>query len=301
MTASTPNGSTDSTDSTDSAEQVSTVFPLDGPINLTARVMHGSITVHALESITEARVELSPRRPGSDIVERTTVTLDGHTLTVHTPRRGGVFDLAAFGGPFTARDEIDVVVTVPAGTAMRLSSFTAPIVVDGRSGSADVAAGAASITLDHVDGDLRMRFGSSTARAQRVTGSVQVRSGSGSAAFGEVGGSLVSGCGSGNLEVSAVHGAVRSRTGSGSARLGVVYGDVDLASGSGAMEIGLPRGHATLLNVTTGSGRVSTDLPVEDRAREGSPRIAVRARTGSGDVRLFRAAAPGEPQPTDAA
>lgn len=295
MTATTPTGDTGAPDA------VRRVFPLDGPINLAARVAHGSLTVRAAESITEAQVTLSPRTAGSDIAHRSTVELAGRTLTVHTPRRGGVFDLGVFGGPFTERDLVDVTVTVPAGTAMRLASFTAPVVLDGRSGSAEVTAGSASITLDHVDGDLRLRFGSGTARTARVTGSVQVRSGSGDAAFGAVGGSLVCGCGSGNLDVASVHGAVRSRTGSGSARLGVVYGDVDLASGSGGVEIGLPHGHAAQLNVVTGSGRVRSDLPVQDRPREGSPRIAVRARTGSGDVRLFRAQDDGEPHPSDAA
>jgi hypothetical protein len=292
---------TDTTNTT--PDSPSTTFALDGPINLHARVAHGSLTVRAAESISEAEVRLSPRKKGSDIIERTTVEMQGPTLTVTTPRRGGVFDLGVFGGgPFTARDEVDVTITVPAGTALHLVTYTAPIVVEGRSGSADVATGAAGITLDHVDGDLRLRFGSGSARTERVTGSAQVRSGSGDASFGQVGGSLVSGCGSGNLDVDAVHGKVRSRTGSGSARLGVVYSDVDLSSGSGGVEIGLAPGHAAQLNVVTGSGKIRSDLPVDERPRHGSPQIAIRARTGSGDVRLFRApAAASESVPTDAA
>ena len=40
----------------------------------------------------------------------------------------------------------------------------------------------------------------------------------------------------------------------------------------------------------TGSGRVNSELPITDApAATGDP-ITVRARTGSGDVRLFRAA-----------
>jgi hypothetical protein len=278
-------------------------FPLDGPINLHARVAHGSLTVRAAESITEAEVVLAPRAKGSDIAERTTVEMHGPTLTVTTPRRGGVFDLGLFGGgPFMSRDQIDVTITVPAGTALRLATYTAPVEVSGRSGSADVATGAADITLEHVDGDLRLRFGSGSARAERVAGTAQVRSGSGNASFGDVGGSLICGCGSGDLDVDSVRGAVRSRTGSGSARLGVVYSDVDLSSGSGGVEIGLPRGHAAQLNVVTGSGKVRSDLPVDERPRAGSPKIAIRARTGSGDVRLYRApAASDESVPTDAA
>ena len=83
-----------------------------------------------------------------------------------------------------------------------------------------------------------------------------------------------------------IRGAVRSRAGSGDALLGVVYGDVDLASGSGTMQIGLPAGVAARLDVTTGSGTVNTDLPIENGPRQESPVITVRARTGSGNIRL---------------
>jgi DUF4097 and DUF4098 domain-containing protein YvlB len=141
-----------------------------------------------------------------------------------------------------------------------------------------------------VDGDLRLRFGSGTAKAVRVGGSVQLRSGSGDAQLGEVHGDLNCGCGSGDLQVRVAHGSVRSRCGSGNARLSEVYGDVDVVSGSGGLEIGLPTGVSAKLDVHTGSGRVHSDLPIEDAPREAKSKITVKARTGSGDVRLFRAA-----------
>ena len=266
-----------------------TTFPLDGPINLQVRAGHGSLAVHAADSVTEASVTLEPRVADSDIVERTTVEMRGRTLVVVTPRRGGIFDLPVFGGSANSRDALDITVTVPSGTAMKLSSFTAGIAVDGRAGSADVAAGAADIHVDHIDGDLQLRFGSGNAHAERITGSVVARSGSGDAVFGEIGGGLTSGCGSGRLEVGTVRGSVRSRSGSGTALLNAVYGDVDLASGSGGVEIGLPEGRSAQLDVTTGSGQVQSDLPVDDAPKQGSHRISIRARTGSGDIRVFRA------------
>jgi hypothetical protein len=123
-----------------------------------------------------------------------------------------------------------------------------------------------------------------------VSGSVELRSGSGSASFGEIGGALNAGCGSGDLEVHVIRGAVRSRCGSGTARLGEVHGDVDLATGSGGLEIGLPPGVSARLDVHSGSGRVSSELPIEDAPASTTDVITVRAKTGSGDVRLFRAA-----------
>ena len=87
-----------------------------------------------------------------------------------------------------------------------------------------------------------------------------------------------------------MHGAVKWRSGSGDARIGAVYGDVDVASGAGAISLGLPAGVTARLNVQTGSGEVHSDLPIEERPTSEKGAITVRARTGSGDVHLFRAA-----------
>jgi hypothetical protein len=263
-------------------------FPLTGPIKLDVRLAHGSVTVETADHLTEATVRLEPHKNAGDLLEQTAVELRGDTIVVHAPRQGGIFDFAKFGG--RGKAGLDVHVVVPTDTPVKISTFTAPIRIPGDVGSADIAFGAAEAVVRRVAGDLRMRFGSGTAKVVEVTGSVQVRSGSGDAEFGEVGGALSSGCGSGNLRARIVHGAVHARCGSGAARLEAVHDDVDVASGSGGLEIGLPAGVSAELNVTTGSGRVSSDLPVEDAPRSAAKPIHIRARTGSGDVRLFRAA-----------
>ncbi|MDP9115869.1 MAG: DUF4097 domain-containing protein [Actinomycetota bacterium] len=266
-----------------------TEIALDGPISLHARAAHGTLTVLAEEGISRAVVSIESHQKDSDIAERTVVVLRGSTLVVATPRRGGVFDFAVFGGPSRDRDAVDIRITVPAGTEMKLSSYTAPITVVGRSGSTDVTTGAADIDLDSVDGHLRLRFGSGAAHVARVTGSVEARSGKGRAHFEDIGGDLSAATGSGSLEVGTISGAVRTRTGAGSATLSAVFGDVDLASGSGGVEIGLPAGRDARLDVTTGSGRVRSELPVDDAPSGSGRTVSIRARTGSGDIRLFRA------------
>jgi len=271
----------------------SNTFPLSGRINLHARLGHGQITVNAVDDLDAATVTLRPRHAGlaknatNETIERMVVEMRGPTLFVTAPRQGGIFDM--FGGSRREKDAVDVDVQVPSGTALKISTFTADVNVLGRCGGADVATGAAAIVLDDVDGDLVLRYGSGTSTVQHVRGSVQIRSGSGDATIGTVDGEVHAGCGTGRLEVASVRGAVRSRAGSGDAMLGVVYGDVDLASGSGTMQIGLPAGVAARLDVTTGSGMVKTELPIEDGPRREAPVITVRARTGSGNIRLFRA------------
>jgi hypothetical protein len=261
-------------------------FPLAGPIELAVRIGHGSLRVTAEDGLSEATVTLTARREPSEVLARTTVDLRGSTLQITAPRQGGLFEV--FGS--RTRDAVDVTVSVPTGTPLAISTVTAEVTVSGRCGHTDIAAGSAPVTLDQVDGDLRLRFGNGDCQVGRVSGSVHARSGAGTARFTEVGGDLTAACGSGRLEVGVVRGSVRFRAGSGGASLGTIYGDVDLASGAGELRIGLPAGVSARLDLGTGSGAVQSQLPISAAPAGTGRAVTVRARTGSGDVHLFRAA-----------
>jgi Putative adhesin len=261
-------------------------FTITKPIDLVGRIGHGTFRVTALDDVTEASVTMTARAEPSEVLDRTTVEMAGTTLQIISPRQGGIFE--RFSG--RTRDAIDVEVTVPSGTPLKISSVTADVTVTGRCGNTDIAFGASDVNADFVDGDLRLRYGSGNCDVERVSGSVQLQSGSGTARFGEVGGALTSACGSGRLDVGTARGAVRFRAGSGGATLGAIYDDVDLASGSGELSIGVPAGVSARLDLTTGSGHVDPQLPVSQTSAGGRA-ITIRARTGSGDVHLFPTAA----------
>jgi len=263
-----------------------TTFPLSGPIDAVVRLGRGSLTVHTRDNATEAVVQLTPRGQGDDVLERFTVELQGQTLSVLGPRQGGLPDL--FGG--RRKDAVDVVLEVPIGTALKLSTTDADVLVTGRCGRADVATGSAAITLGTVDGDLRLRYGSGDSEVEGVRGSATLKAGSGSAKFGEVSGGLDSQFGSGRLSAAVVRGVLHSRAGSGHVTVGAVHSDVDVAAGSGGFFLGVPAGVAAKLDITTGSGQLHSELPVEDSPATGARAITIRARTGSGDIRLIRAA-----------
>lgn len=262
-------------------------FPLSKPISLVVRIGHGDVLVTTHDDLHEAVVRVTARDTSSDVADRTAIELRGDALTVVAPNRGGLSDL--LGGWKRDRDAMDVVIDVPAGTDMKITTASAPIRVVGRSGNADLFTGSADITADTIDGDLRVRSGSSHCEIGPVTGSVVTRSGSGSVALGPVGGSVQAGFGSGDLSVESCRGSVRSRAGSGDAHIAVAWGDVDFTAGSGQVSVGLPEGVSARLDVTSGSGRVRSELPIEDSPRGGTKSITIRARTGSGDIRLYRA------------
>jgi DUF4097 and DUF4098 domain-containing protein YvlB len=261
-------------------------FPITAPISLLVRVGRGSLRVSAVDNLPEASVVINARPGSDDTAERTVVELRGRTLAITAPRPQGLFD--RFKG--RGNEALDIEVTVPSGTPLKISSVTSDITVTGRSGHCDISTGASAVNAEFIDGDLRLRTGSGDCQIERVSGSAQIHAGSGTAQLGEIGGALTLATGSGRLDVRTARGSVRFRTGSGGATLGAIYDDVDLASGKGEMSIGVPAGLTARLELTTGSGLVDSDLPISANSTGSGRPVTIRARTGSGDVRLFRAA-----------
>lgn len=264
-----------------------TTFPLTGPIDLVLRLGVGTVTVTAKDDLAEAAVRLAPRGSSADLLRRFSVEMDGSTLKVTGPRQGSLADV--LGGLRRERHAVDVEVDVPTATPVRIASASQEITVVGRVGDTDIATGSARLVVGEVEGDLRLRYGRAEATVGGVTGSVQLRAGAGTARFGEVGGAFECGFGTGELVLDVVRGSVRSRAGSGSVRVGAAHGDVDLTFGSGPITVGLPEGVTAHVDVTSGSGQVHSELPVEQAPRTSDRSISVRARTGSGEVRLRRA------------
>ncbi|MDQ4105471.1 MAG: DUF4097 domain-containing protein [Actinomycetota bacterium] len=213
----------------------------------------------------------------AEAVRRTLIDFSGQRLTVRSPR-----DVPLRTVPLIIQ------VSAPSG-----SSITA------RSGSADVAVTGAAAGID-------VTTGSGQVRAQRCTGAAEVRTGSGDVRLGTVLGRLRVRTGSGEVDVISVEGADGGntvQTGSGDVRLGAVKHDVsartgsgdvtvvdacagglELTTGSGQLRVGIHPGVLAELDVSSGSGRARSDLPVSGPPAEGDVALRVRARTGSGDA-----------------
>jgi hypothetical protein len=265
-------------------------FPITGPINLQCRFGHGSLTIHAKDGLTEAKVQVTPRDPESQAVEHVVVAMHGPTLAIYGPRPGGgLFDLGMFGRKHSERDALDIDVTIPTGTALKIATFATDITVHGKVGGADIATGTSTVDLEHIEGDLRLRFGAGPVRLGVVTGSAVVKSGASDIKAGVVGGSIEVAIGSGSLDVGVARESVRLRGGSVQATISTAHADVELTSGSGALTVGLPAGRVARLDVLTGHGELRTDMPIEQSASQRGRAMTIRARTGSGDVTIRRA------------
>lgn len=271
-------------------------FPVSGPLELTCQFGSGSLTVNARDQLAEARVMIRSREADLPVEQLFRVELTDDRLEVVQRSEQGSFlqgmfeDLRNFNfGRIFGRAEFDIVIELPTGSAVKAMVMSAAVTSTGRIGATTVGSGSANVQLDEVDGPLRMQSGSGNLLANRVTGPGKVRGGSGNVRIGEIGGPLSINVGSGQVEVEVAHEVVRIRSGSGTTVIEAAERDVDIASSSGTVTIGLRAGQQARLDVATGSGRLNTEMPVQDSAPSGDA-ITIRARTGSGDVTVRRAA-----------
>lgn len=235
-------------------------------------------------SLTQRRMTVSSSGSG----------LEAHAdLTVQVPP-GRTVALYVGAGPITATN-VDGQLRLDGGSSeVRASGCRGSLVVDTGSGTVSVS--------DH-SGDLSADTGSGDVRVERQRGErLHVDTGSGSCVATSIATrSLHVDTGSGDVRVDGTTADdVHVDTGSGSVwlELDALSPRVVVDTGSGGVELGVRDSFSAMLRFETGSGRITSDLPVSIQTREhdslharvGGGRGSVHVDTGSGDVRLRRLA-----------
>lgn len=189
---------------------------------------------------------------------------------------------------------VPLVVTVhaPAGSRLELRAGSGDVRVRGRAGDTAAKTGSGDVQLDTVDGDAHVTTGSGQVDAGEVTGRTRAKTGSGDLSLATLGGPAEVKVGSGTVRLGGVRGDLRARAGSGDVTIAdAESGRLDLTTGSGDLRVGVHAGVTAELDISSGSGRVRSELDVAERAPQAAPAVVVRGRTGSGDVLVTRATA----------
>jgi DUF4097 and DUF4098 domain-containing protein YvlB len=270
----------------------------------------------------DGRPSLRVVAPGRDLVypplgrwSNTTVQVreDG---TFGDGRRGEELRIRGGGGGTEAW--ADLVVRVPAGTRVRLQTGVGEATARDLAADLTVGSAAAGVTVERTRGSLSVGTGSGDVRVSDVQGEeVAVGTGSGDARIdgvraerlrvgtgsGDVGGGDVAagefrlGTGSGDVRLGTVR-ARRLQLGTGSGDVALALGDAldeaRVGTGSGSVTLRLPPTLGATIEVSTGSGGLRTDVPIQlvrqqrgrFEGRLGDGRARVRVTTGSGGVRL---------------
>lgn len=184
-----------------------------------------------------------------------------------------------------------VKVHAPAGSHVEVRAGAADVTVTGPAGRVDLLTGSGEVKLDRADGSATIRTGSGAVKLGPTLGGLQLRSGSGHVEASSIAGSATLATGTGDVWLGAVSGEVMARTGSGDLSVADAgSGSLDLITGSGEVRIGIRGGTAAEVDLTSSAGRVSSELDVADTAPEGGVTLKVRARTGTGNAVVTRAA-----------
>ena len=196
---------------------------------------------------------------------------------------------------------IDYEITVPADTAVRSRSGSGDQIVEGTKGNADIQTGSGDIKLSNLTGDIHVQTGSGNVRAHSISGPVHGGTGSGDVEIAETGsGDVDLHTGSGNITARGVQGGFRGETGSGDITAeGTQTGSWEMQTGSGNVHVKLPGDAKYDADISTSSGSIDVDAPVETtvQGRVGDSHKSVRGkvrgggqllrvRTGSGDIHV---------------
>lgn len=277
-------------------------FETPGPVNLRVEVWVGRITIYAEDTArTTVELEAMGRDPGAqELVDEAVVTQHGDDIDVILPRTKST---SFFGG---RKYQVHATVHAPRTSNVRIRTGSADIDGHGEFGDTTVESGSGDLELDTIrTGDLKT--GSGDIELDRCHDRLEVKSGSGDVMVDDIGGVADMVAGSGDLVLGSAGGDVKAKTGSGDivvkscgGHLDVLAGSGDLLikrihhgtlaakTGSGDVMVGIAGGTAALLDVSTVSGDVTSELDASDAPDDGAPTVEIQIRTGSGDVVLQR-------------
>lgn len=255
-------------------------FPCDGPIELAVNIAAGTVTVSA-EPVSAATVHISRSGwgAGADPESEISVDYDDGQLRVAQHLTG----LRLRGHSF------DVHVVVPPGSDCRVATAAADVTGRGEIGGLSVKTASGTVTSDLVRGTADVATMSGPVRLGEVTGRASAKTASGRIAIASATGDVDVTSVSGDISVGTAHAGVAASTASGRIRIdSVSHGDVAVNTVSGDVSIGVAPGVGVYLDISSLSGRVSSELaPDEGAAADAGLRL--HGRSVSGALRVSRA------------
>jgi DUF4097 and DUF4098 domain-containing protein YvlB len=165
-----------------------------------------------------------------------------------------------------------------------------------------VKTGDGSIKVGDLSGNVDLHTGDGSVTADAVRGNIRLSTGDGSISATGLDGKCEAVSGDGRIRLSGRFDALRAKSGDGSIEVEARQGSkVDaswsIRSGDGSIEAALPADLAADLDVTTGDGHISSDIPITVEGLIGKSRIRGKLNgggqdfvihTGDGSIRLRR-------------
>lgn len=278
-------------------------FDTPEPIAVSVELDCGDIRIAASDrrdTVVEVRPSNSARRSDVSAAEQTVVDCTGGTLLVRAPRRRFYTVL----GP--GRDAIDVTISLPAGSSLRVDAGFAAIRCVGNLGDCDLRTGgeivldtagslqlrtsAGNITVDRARGRVEARTGVGAVRIGAVDGPAVIRNSAGDTWVGEATGSLQVNASFGKVSVDRARAGVTAKTAYGDIDLGeVASGAIVAQTGYGRVDVGVRTGVAAWLDLQAHHGSVHNELEAAGPPGRGEATVEVCGRSSFGGITVRRA------------
>jgi hypothetical protein len=176
----------------------------------------------------------------------------------------------------------------PEGSSVSCSSGSSDLRVRGPIGDLEVKTGSGDVQAEVVHGSLRASSASGDVELEAVHGDANVSTASGDVSIREAHGALAVNVVSGDISVGSLHGGTALGSVSGDVEVrALCAGDLKVQSVSGDLDIGVGPGLALWLDVSSVSGSTTSDLDLGETPAESGTPVELRARTVSGDIRVW--------------
>ncbi|MBB4682744.1 DUF4097 family beta strand repeat-containing protein [Amycolatopsis jiangsuensis] len=223
---------------------------------------------------------VAPQTSAGDAVRQARIEKTGNRLVVRAAKAWQLRNVP-----------VSVTVHAPVGSHVEVRAGSADVVVSGTAGRADLLTGSGEVSLERADGTAIVRTGTGSVKLGPTLAGLQLRTGSGSVEATSVAGSVTVATGTGSVWLGTVAGEVMARTGSGDLSVADgASGSLELITGSGEVRVGIREGVRAEVELASATGRVSSELDVTSAPPEGDVALHVRARTGTGNAVVTRAA-----------
>ena len=257
-------------------------FPGADPIDVDINLPTGSIAITA-EPTEVSTVRLVASRPGrgaDEAIAQVRVEYRGGRLEISGPkpglRRGG------FG--------LDLTVKVPSGSRCIVRTASSDVACLGELASLDARTASGDVTAALVSGPVQVVTASGDVWLEEAAGEVAANTASGDFRLLHAGDDVNVSTSSGNVQIGSCGGSANAHTVSGDVRIASIgSGRAELNSVSGDVTLGVAPGASVYLDISSLTGRVSSELEPSDGDGDGSADLHVKCRSISGDVRVTRA------------
>jgi DUF4097 and DUF4098 domain-containing protein YvlB len=263
-------------------------FDATGPVQAEIELPAGSVNVAAKETSTVTVSLHSGSKAGEKLIGETEVSFEGGTLAVRVPDRIRLSGNAS----------LDLEIELPEGSRVSASTASADMVLSGELGALDAKTASGEMKAGPVNGDVNLTTASGGIRLEAAAGEVRVETASGDVVIHRADGDIFAKTASGSVTIGQAGQSVTVTSASGDIRLNrIATGLADASSISGDITVAVVPDTGVYLDISTLSGRVSSELHSDIGASPGNgePDLTVACRSISGNVRLIRATS-GDPR-----